>query len=152
MESQDRQNLKPGTAELYVICPRDIEQLRIGPPGSNLYYVRPFRSFQYPRIRGRDYIRLLHLHSCDHDNPSLYGDLRVHKLDARCRYESISYSWGDHPKLTQGIPTDPECCGWMLYALTRRTQPRGLNKSPLWPTFTARQKPSKSSSHQAHHG
>ncbi|KAI1353314.1 heterokaryon incompatibility protein-domain-containing protein [Xylaria sp. FL0043] len=103
MESQDSQNLKPGTAELYVICPRDIEQLRIGPPGSNLYYLRPFRSFQYPRIPGRDYIRLLHLHSCDHYNPSLYGDLRVHKLDGQCEYEAISYSWGDYPKFTQGI-------------------------------------------------
>ncbi|KAI0965816.1 heterokaryon incompatibility protein-domain-containing protein [Xylaria arbuscula] len=93
MELEDRQTPDPGPIERYIIYTR-----AIGLPGSNLSYMGIFRAFQHPGIPGRDYIRLLHLYPGDYDSSRLYGDLRVHKLDAQCEYEAISYSWGDYPK------------------------------------------------------
>ncbi|KAJ2984407.1 hypothetical protein NUW58_g6075 [Xylaria curta] len=70
----------------------------------NVYYKRIFRLFRYPQLPGPDYIRLLHLHPTTGSSQSrLEGCLRVHKLDAQCDYEAISYSWGDHANFDQGI-------------------------------------------------
>ncbi|KAF2738867.1 HET-domain-containing protein, partial [Polyplosphaeria fusca] len=62
--------------------------------------------FNYPPLPSSGYIRLLHLdpHS---DRPSeLRGSLRIHKLDAQCQYEAISYAWGDYPEFNKGLILD----------------------------------------------
>jgi len=89
--------------QFYTFLPDDLEQLRIGPPGSNLYYMRVIGSFNYPRLPGPDYIRLLHLERASDDSSELRGSLKVHKLDAQCEYEAISYAWGDYPEFDQTL-------------------------------------------------
>ncbi|RYP36060.1 hypothetical protein DL767_003532 [Monosporascus sp. MG133] len=92
-----------GAKQLYTLLPSDIEQLSIGSPGSKLYLMRVFGSFEYPRLPGPDYIRLLHLEPPS-DNPlELRGCLKVHKLDAQCEYEAISYAWGDYPEFNRAL-------------------------------------------------
>ncbi|KAI1288671.1 heterokaryon incompatibility protein-domain-containing protein [Xylaria venustula] len=102
MESHDRQTPDLGPTKQYVICIRAVDKLHTGSPKSNPSYVGIFQAFRHPSIPSGDYIRLLHLYPGD-DDSYLYGDLRVHKLDAQCEYEAISYSWGDYPKFTRGI-------------------------------------------------
>ncbi|RYP91670.1 hypothetical protein DL770_002195 [Monosporascus sp. CRB-9-2] len=92
-----------GASQFYSLLPDDIEQLRIGPPGSKLYYIRVFGSFEYPQLPGPDYIRLLHLEPPSDKPWELRGSLKVHKLDAQCEYEAISYAWGDYPEFNQTL-------------------------------------------------
>jgi hypothetical protein len=94
--------------QLYAILPNDLEQLRIGPPGSNHLYMRVVSSFDYPRLPGPDYIRLLHLERASEDSSGLRGSLKVHKLDALCEYEPISYAWGDYPEFDRHLFLDDE--------------------------------------------
>ncbi|KAF2466653.1 uncharacterized protein BDR25DRAFT_395756 [Lindgomyces ingoldianus] len=92
-----------GAKELYTFLPDDIEKLRIGPLESKLYSIRVFGSFEYPKLPGPDYIRLLHLEPAS-DNPlELRGCLKVHRLDAQCEYEAISYAWGDYPEFNRAL-------------------------------------------------
>lgn len=86
--------------QFYTFLPDDLEQLRIGPPESNLYYMRVIGSFGYPRPPSPDYIRLLHLERASGDPSELRGSFKVHKLNAQCGYKAISYAWGDYPSLT----------------------------------------------------
>ncbi|OCK91441.1 uncharacterized protein K441DRAFT_664704 [Cenococcum geophilum 1.58] len=78
--------------QFYTFLPGDLEQLRIGPPGSSLHCMRVIGSFDYPRLPGPGYIRLLHLERASNDRSELRGSLKVHKLDAQCEYEAISYA------------------------------------------------------------
>ncbi|RYP50029.1 hypothetical protein DL768_004384 [Monosporascus sp. mg162] len=104
-----RRNVSPlrspflGAKQFCVLLPDNIEQLSIGSSGSKFYVVRVFSSFEYPQLPGPDYICLLHLEPVS-DNPSeLRGCLKVHKLDAQCEYEAISYAWGDYPEFKRAL-------------------------------------------------
>jgi hypothetical protein len=94
--------------ELYTILPDDLEQLRIGPPGSNLYSLLVIGSFDYPQLPGPDYIRLLHLEPASGNPSQPRGSLQVHKLDGQCEYEAISYAWGDWPEIDQNLFLDDQ--------------------------------------------
>ena len=75
-----------------------ILHLNLGPPRSKLFSMQVIGAFEYPPLPGPDYIRLLHLEPTSDDPLELRGQLKVHKLDAHCEYEAISYAWGDFPK------------------------------------------------------
>lgn len=83
--------------------PDDMEKLRIGPPGSNTYYLRVYGLFDYPKLPGPDYLRLLHLEKPSDDPSKLTGSLQVQKLDRNCEFEAISYAWGDGPEFDQAV-------------------------------------------------
>jgi hypothetical protein len=53
-------------------------------------------SFEYPKLPGPEYIRLIHLYPAGNQPSILNASLEVHKLDAQCDYEAISYTWGDY--------------------------------------------------------
>jgi hypothetical protein len=89
--------------EFYSLFQDDLEKLRIGPPGSNTYYIRAYTLFDYPELPGPNYIRLLYLEKPSEDPSKLTGSLQVHKLDQNCEFEAISYAWGDGPESDSGI-------------------------------------------------
>ena len=88
---------------LYVLLPDGVKDLRVNPTTDCLFALRAFRPFEYPPLPGPDYIRLLHLEPASDDPSQLRGCLKVHKLDTKCEYEAISYTWGDRPELIRSL-------------------------------------------------
>ncbi|KAJ4377744.1 hypothetical protein N0V83_000574 [Neocucurbitaria cava] len=82
-----------------VLLPHGIKHPKLRSAAYLQRSMRFFEPFEYPPLPGPGYIRLLHLEPPSDDPSQLKGSLKVHKLDAHCDYEAISYTWGDHPGL-----------------------------------------------------
>jgi hypothetical protein len=95
-EDTRNKNKTPNTdKQLYVIPSGSLRWFYDVSKGETLV-LRVIGSFEYPKLPGPGYIRLIHLHPAADQPELLNACLKVHKLDAQCEYEAVSYTWGDY--------------------------------------------------------